>query len=93
MTTTSTISITRAASFVIPFGPYEGLTFDETASSVNGLLYLDRLQDNKSLFAYFRVCLDAYMSQESVQKEIEAAMADRMHPGNYRIGPGSINQL
>ena len=63
---------------VLPFGQHRGKTIEEVASTTDGLLYLDRLIGWERLHSgFFKDALAAFLADESIQKDISAAMADR----------------
>jgi hypothetical protein len=65
-----TISFTTAATATIPFGPFKDSTIDEIAKTDNGLLYLDRVRAKISFSSYFNICLEAYLDNPVIQKEL-----------------------
>jgi hypothetical protein len=65
----------RAAKFVIPWGDHKGKMIDDVARTDQGLRDLVRLQawmEDKNHRSSFRQHLDAYLSDESIKKELEA---------------------
>jgi len=58
--------------FRMPFGKYKGKTLDNIAHTDEGLLYLDWLR-GQDIFEHkaLEEALEAYLSNEAIQKELE----------------------
>lgn len=56
---------------VLHFGKHAGRTLDQVAGTDDGLAYLDWLVGQKWLRDPFKSTLEEYLSDESIQREIE----------------------
>lgn len=68
----------QAAEFKIPWGDHKGEKIDDVAKTNSGLRDLTRLQawmEEKNHQSRFRQHLDAYLGNESIQKEVEEVLS------------------
>jgi len=79
--TTKQFPFSKASAFVLSFGPGQGLSLDQIAETDNGLRYLDNLRGKLSSHSYLSLCLETYLDDPVIAKELEEAMSARAFAG------------
>jgi hypothetical protein len=72
---------------VMPSGEHQGKTFDQIASTKEGLLYLDWLVGQDWLRDPLKSALRDYLSNANIQRDIETAMEQKPYRLSQRRDP------
>jgi hypothetical protein len=64
------MTFAKVAQMVLGFGPYEGKTLDEIASTDRGLRYLDNLRGKTSNSGAVARALETYLSDPVIAKDL-----------------------
>ena len=74
----------KAKAFILSFGPYAEKSLDQIAETDDGLRYLDNL-NGKISGGYLGLCLDTYLNDPVIAKELHDIIAKRANARYYSL--------
>lgn len=60
----------EASETIMPFGEWQGFTLDQTATSDEGLMFLDRLRGSGRLYGKLKDAIETYLDDPTISREL-----------------------